>query len=91
MGSEDASILTHLLVLEDRTLLDEVSRAMAMTRSTSKRLSKKWPIDTRILVPWTMMPPGTCLDMRDVTERVLNNLLHRSSEGDLQHLVDPVF
>src|SRR5215470_17897903 len=30
MGSEDASIFdAHLLVLEDRTLLDEVSRVMA--------------------------------------------------------------
>ncbi|MCI0538319.1 MAG: phosphoenolpyruvate--protein phosphotransferase [Verrucomicrobiales bacterium] len=92
MGAQDASIFdAHLLVLEDRTLLDEVSRAMthdkinveaAFHKVANKYASTLSAMDDEYL-------RERASDMRDVTERVLNNLLHRNSESDLQHLSEP--
>src|SRR5438552_16206582 len=89
MGAEDASIFdAHLLVLEDRTLLDEVTRLMmhdkinveaAFHKVANKYASTLSAMDDEYL-------RERASDMRDVTERVLNNVLQRNSESDLQHL-----
>ncbi len=80
MGSEDASIFdAHLLVLEDRTLLDEVERHLrthrvnvefAFTQVAEKYASALSRIDDDYL-------RERATDMRDVTARILDNLLGR--------------
>lgn len=92
MGSKDASIFdAHLLVLEDRTLLDEVSRAMAEDKinveAAFHKVANKYANTLSSMDDEYLRERAS--DMRDVTERVLNNLLHRNSEGDLQHLTEP--
>src|SRR5437762_8128932 len=92
MGSEDASIFdAHLLVLEDRTLLDEVSRAMLHDKvnveAAFQKVANKYATTLSAMDDEYLRERAS--DMRDVTFRVLNNLLHRSSETDLQHLADP--
>ena len=92
MGADDASIFdAHLLVLEDRTLLDEVTRVMAQKRISVEQafgqVAEKYAktlgaIDDDYL-------RERAADMRDVAARVLNNLLGRHEPGDLKHLKEP--
>ena len=80
MGAEDASIFdAHLLVLEDQTLLDEVSRYLhshkvnvehAFNQVAEKYAATLAKIDDDYL-------RERASDMRDVTARVLDNLLGR--------------
>jgi phosphotransferase system enzyme I (PtsI) len=80
MGAEDASIFdAHLLVLEDQTLLDEVSRFLhghrvnveyAFNQVAEKYAATLSRIDDDYL-------RERASDLRDVTSRVLNNLLGR--------------
>jgi phosphotransferase system enzyme I (PtsI) len=80
MGAEDASIFdAHLLVLEDQTLLDEVSRYLeshkvnveyAFNQVAEKYSATLAKIDDDYL-------RERASDLRDVTSRVLNNLLGR--------------
>lgn len=81
MGAEDASIFdAHLLVLEDQTLLDEVARNLtthhvnveyAYNQVAEKYAATLSRIDDDYL-------RERASDLRDVTSRVLNNLLGRA-------------
>ena len=89
MGAKDASIFdAHLLVLEDPTLLDEVSRFVdsekvniefAFAQVAEKYAKTLENIDDEYL-------RERAADMRDVTERLLQNLLGSYQELDLKHL-----
>lgn len=91
MGAEDASIFdAHLLVLEDQTLLDEVSRYLhthmvnvefAFNHVAEKYASTLARIDDDYL-------RERASDLRDVTSRVLNNLLGRQDSG-MSSIHDP--
>lgn len=92
MGAEDAGIFdAHLLVLEDRTLLDEVVRYV-----TEKRINIEYAF--RAVADKYAHTLGAiddeylrerASDIRDITARVLNNLLGRPAEIDLRHLKEP--
>jgi phosphotransferase system enzyme I (PtsI) len=92
MGAKDASIFdAHLLVLEDPTLLDEVSRYVdkekvnveyAFAQVADKYAKELEKIDDEYL-------RERAADMRDVTERLLQNLLGTFQELDLKHLKEP--
>lgn len=92
MGAKDASIFdAHLLVLEDPTLLDEVSRYVhkelvnieyAFAQMAEKYARTLEAIDDEYL-------RERAADMRDVTERLLQNLLGSFQELDLKHLKEP--
>ncbi|MBM3835893.1 MAG: phosphoenolpyruvate--protein phosphotransferase [Verrucomicrobia bacterium] len=92
MGAADASIFdAHLLVLEDRTLIDEVTRLMheqklnveqAFYQVAEKYAATLSTIDDEYL-------RERASDMRDVTARVLSSLLNRPHESDLRHLREP--
>ena len=92
MGAKDASIFdAHLLVLEDPTLLDEVGRFVAkelvnieyaFAQVAEKYAKTLEAIDDEYL-------RERAADMRDVTERLLQNLLGTYQELDLKHLKEP--
>ena len=92
LGAEDASIFdAHLLVLEDRTLLDEVIRLIHKDKvnvefafhEVAERYAKALgAIDDDYL-------RERATDMRDVTSRILNNLIGRIPPIDLAKLSEP--
>jgi phosphoenolpyruvate-protein phosphotransferase (PTS system enzyme I) len=93
MGASDAGIFeAHLLVLEDPTLIDEVTRAIsedhlgteyAFQQVAARYAETLGAIDDEYL-------RERVADMRDVTARVLANLLGRAEEpADLRHLKEP--
>lgn len=92
MGAKDASIFdAHLLVLEDPTLLDEVGRFVtkekvsieyAFAQVAEKYAKTLEAIDDEYL-------RERAADMRDVTERLLQNLMGTYQELDLKHLREP--
>lgn len=92
MGGEDAAIFdAHLLVLEDQTLIDEVSRLIherkiniekAFYDASEKYASALAGMDDEYL-------RERAADLRDVTTRVLNRLLNRPNESDLRNLHEP--
>ncbi|HEX7861373.1 MAG TPA: phosphoenolpyruvate--protein phosphotransferase [Verrucomicrobiae bacterium] len=91
MGADDASIFdAHLLVLEDQTLLDEVGRTLttqhvnvefAFNAVAEKYAATLSRIDDDYL-------RERASDLRDVTSRVLNNLLGRA-DASLAGLEEP--
>jgi phosphotransferase system enzyme I (PtsI) len=92
IGAKDASIFdAHLLVLEDPTLLDEVSRFIeqekvnieyAFATASEKYANALASIDDEYL-------RERAADLRDVTQRVLHNLIGTHKEVDLHHLNEP--
>jgi phosphoenolpyruvate-protein phosphotransferase (PTS system enzyme I) len=93
MGADDASIFdAHLLVLEDRTLLDEVSRVMHVNKvnvaQAFHEVAEKYAATLGAIDDDYLRERAT--DMRDVTARILNNLLDRPQESDLRSLREPV-
>jgi phosphoenolpyruvate-protein phosphotransferase (PTS system enzyme I) len=92
MGAKDASIFdAHLLVLEDPTLLEEVNRFVtrekvnveyAFAQVAEKYAKTLEAIDDEYL-------RERAADMRDVTERLLQNLIGTYQELDLRHLKEP--
>jgi phosphoenolpyruvate-protein phosphotransferase (PTS system enzyme I) len=92
MGSKDATIFdAHLLVLEDPTLMQEVNRYVtrekvnveyAFAQVAEKYAKSLESIDDEYL-------RERAADMRDVTERLLHNLLGIYQELDLKHLKEP--
>jgi phosphotransferase system enzyme I (PtsI) len=89
MGAEDASIFdAHLLVLEDRTLIDEVTRLMNQQKinveEAFRQVAEKYATTLDAIDDDYLRERAS--DMRDVTSRVLNNLLGRPHEIDLRHL-----
>jgi phosphoenolpyruvate-protein phosphotransferase (PTS system enzyme I) len=93
MGARDAGIFeAHLLVLEDPTLIDEVIRSIsenllgaefAFQQVSTRYAETLGAIDDEYL-------RERVADMRDVTTRVLDNLLGRAEQpADLRHLKEP--
>lgn len=92
LGAKDASIFeAHLLVLEDQTLIDEVTRLMerelvnvdfAFSEVSSRFVNELGKIDDEYL-------RERAADMRDVTSRVLNQLVGVEEAVDLSHLEEP--
>ena len=92
LGAEDASIFdAHLLVLEDRTLLDEVIRLIHKEKVNVEFAFHK--VAERYAKTLSAMNDDylreRASDMRDVTERILNNLLGRNEPVDVQKLKEP--
>ncbi len=92
MGSHEGSIFdAHLLVLEDRTLLDEVVRVIQEEKVNAEHafhtVAERYATTLAAIEDDYLRERAT--DMRDVTARVLNNLLGRNDEIDLRHLKEP--
>jgi phosphotransferase system enzyme I (PtsI) len=92
MGAAEGSIFdAHLLVLEDRTLLDEVIRVIQTQRVNAEyafhSVAERYAATLAAIEDDYLRERAT--DMRDVTTRVLNNLLGLQDEVDLRHLKDP--
>jgi phosphotransferase system enzyme I (PtsI) len=92
MGAAEGSIFdAHLLVLEDRTLLDEVVRVMQEQKVNAEYafhvVAERYATTLAAIEDDYLRERAT--DMRDVTSRVLNNLLGVDAEIDLRHLKEP--
>src|ERR1051326_1172714 len=92
MGAHEGSIFdAHLLVLEDRTLLDEVMRVIQQEKVNSEfafhLVAERYATELAKIGDEYLRERAT--DMRDVTTRVLNNLLGLESEVDLRNLKEP--
>src|SRR3989442_1546987 len=92
MGAQEGSIFdAHLLVLEDRTLLDEVARVIEEEKVNAEyafdSVAERYAATLAAIEDDYLRERAT--DMRDVTARVLNNLLGREDELNLRHLKEP--
>jgi phosphotransferase system enzyme I (PtsI) len=92
MGAAEGSIFdAHLLVLEDRTLLDEVIRVIQSQKVNAEyafhAVAERYAMTLAAIEDDYLRERAT--DMRDVTTRVLNNLLGLVDEVDLRHLKEP--
>lgn len=92
MGAEESGIFdAHLLVLEDRTLLDEVIRNIQEKKLNAEyafhMVAEKYASTLSAIEDDYLRERAT--DMRDVTSRILNNLLGRQEEVDLKKLKEP--
>jgi len=92
MGKHEGSIFdAHLLVLEDRTLLDEVVRVIHEEKVNAEHafhtVAERYASTLAAIEDDYLRERAT--DMRDVTARVLNNLLGCDEEIDLRHLKEP--
>jgi phosphoenolpyruvate-protein phosphotransferase (PTS system enzyme I) len=92
MGAQEGSIFdAHLLVLEDRTLLDEVLRVIREKSVNAEfafhSIAERYATSLASIEDDYLRERAT--DMRDVTTRVLNNLLGKAAELDLRNLKDP--
>lgn len=92
LGADDASIFdAHLLVLEDRTLLDEVIRLIHKNKVNVEfafhQVAERYAKTLSAMDDDYLRERAS--DMRDVTERILNNLLGRNQPIDLQKLKEP--
>ena len=92
MGAQEGSIFdAHLLVLEDRTLLDEVVRVIQKQKVNAEHafhtVAERYATTLAAIEDDYLRERAT--DMRDVTARVLNNLLGLEEETDLRHLKEP--
>jgi phosphotransferase system enzyme I (PtsI) len=92
MGAEEGSIFdAHLLVLEDRTLLDEVVRMIVEQKVNAEyafhSVAERYAATLAAIEDDYLRERAT--DMRDVTARVMNNLLGLEDDIDLRHLKEP--
>ena len=92
MGAEEGSIFdAHLLVLEDRTLLDEVVRVIQEQKVNAEHawhtVAERYAATLSGIEDEYLRERAT--DLRDVTTRVLNNLLGLEEEAELRHLKEP--
>ena len=92
MGAQEGSIFdAHLLVLEDRTLLDEVIRVIQEEKVNAEfafhSVAERYATTLAAIDDDYLRERAT--DMRDVTTRVLSNLLGEETEADLRHLREP--
>jgi phosphoenolpyruvate-protein phosphotransferase (PTS system enzyme I) len=92
MGAQEGSIFeAHLLVLEDRTLLDEVVRVIQEKKVNAEHafhtVAERYAATLAAIDDEYLRERAT--DMRDVTVRVLNNLLGVEEESHLRHLKEP--
>jgi phosphoenolpyruvate-protein phosphotransferase (PTS system enzyme I) len=89
MGAEEGSIFdAHLLVLEDRTLLDEVVRVIEEKKVNAEHafhtVAERYASSLAAIEDDYLRERAA--DMRDVTARVLNNLMGLEEAVDLRHL-----
>jgi phosphoenolpyruvate-protein phosphotransferase (PTS system enzyme I) len=92
MGTKEGDIFeAHLLMLEDRMLVDEVIRSIREQRVNAEHafhaVSERYAaalagVDEEYL-------RERADDMRDLTSRVLDNLLEVQDEFDLRHITEP--
>src|SRR6266481_64908 len=92
MGAHEGGIFdAHLLVLEDRTLLDEVMRVIQQEKVNAEYafhlVAERYAATLAAIEDDYLRERAT--DMRDVTVRVLNNLLGVEPEVDLRKLKEP--
>src|SRR5882724_5756607 len=92
MGAHEGGIFdAHLLVLEDRTLLDEVVRVIQDEKVNAEYafhvVAERYAATLAAIEDDYLRERAT--DMRDVTSRVLNNLLGVEAEIDLRQLKEP--
>jgi phosphoenolpyruvate-protein phosphotransferase (PTS system enzyme I) len=92
MGAQEGSIFdAHLLVLEDRTLLDEVIRVIQDRKINAEQAFHT--VADRFIAAVSAADDEylreRAADIRDVTARVLNNLLGLEAEADVRHLKEP--
>jgi phosphoenolpyruvate-protein phosphotransferase (PTS system enzyme I) len=92
MGAEEGGIFdAHLLVLEDRTLLDEVIRNIEEQKVNAEYafhvVAEKYASSLAAIEDDYLRERAT--DMRDVTTRILDNLSGRQQEVDLKKLKEP--
>ena len=92
MGAQEGSIFdAHLLVLEDRTLIDEVVRVIQEQKVNAEHafhtVAERYAATLSAIEDEYLRERAA--DMRDVTTRVLNNLLGLDEEADLRHLKEP--
>ena len=92
MGAQEGSIFdAHLLVLEDRTLIDEVLRVIQEQKVNAEHafhtVAERYATTLSAVEDDYLRERAT--DMRDVTTRVLNNLQGLDEEADLRHLKEP--
>jgi phosphotransferase system enzyme I (PtsI) len=92
MGAEEGSIFdAHLLVLEDRTLLDEVVKVIQEQKVNAEyafhAVAERYAATLSAIEDDYLRERAT--DMRDVTARVLNNLLGLEEGPDLRALKEP--
>src|SRR5437660_8485695 len=92
MGAKHASIFdAHLLVLEDPTLIDEVTRVIQEQKINAEHafqhVAEKYAATLSSMDDDYLRERST--DMRDVTAPVLDNLLGRTDEADIGKLTEP--
>ena len=92
MGAHEGGIFdAHLLVLEDRTLLDEVVRMILEDKVNAEHafhtVAERYAATLAAIEDDYLRERAT--DMRDVTARVLNNLMGVDEGADLRHLKEP--
>ena len=92
MGAKEGSIFdAHLLVLEDRTLIDEVVRTINEEKVNAEyafhKVAERYATTLAAIEDDYLRERAA--DMRDVTTRVLNNLLGKGDEINLRHLEEP--
>ncbi len=93
MGAAEGSIFdAHLLVLEDRTLIDEVVRLIQEQKVNAEfafhSVAERYAATLAAIADEYLRERAG--DMRDVTSRVLNNLLGKAENFDLRDLAEPV-
>lgn len=92
MGAKDASIFeAHVLVLDDPTLLEGVTRMI-----TNEHVTAEWAfhvVAERFAKTLEALPDDylreRVADLRDVAARVVNNLIGHQEEVDVAHLKEP--
>jgi phosphoenolpyruvate-protein phosphotransferase (PTS system enzyme I) len=92
MGAEEGDIFdAHLLMLEDRMLVDEVVRLIREQKSNAEHAFHE--VSERYIAVLAGVEDEylreRSADMRDLTGRVLDNLLEVKNEFDLRHLAEP--
>lgn len=92
MGASEAGIFeAHLLVLEDRTLIDEVVRAINQQKVNAEHafhtVAERYAATLAAIEDEYLRERAA--DMRDVATRVLNNLTGRRQGVDLHQLKEP--
>jgi phosphoenolpyruvate-protein phosphotransferase (PTS system enzyme I) len=93
MGAAEGSIFdAHLLVLEDRTLIDEVVRMINEQKVNAEyafhTVAERYAATLATIEDEYLRERAG--DMRDVTTRVLNRLLGQDDEPGLRQLKEPV-
>jgi phosphotransferase system enzyme I (PtsI) len=92
MGAAEGGIFdAHLLVLEDRTLLDEVVRSIYEKKINAEHafqlVSDKYAATLAAIEDEYLRERAT--DLRDVASRILNNLMGRQQEVELKNIKEP--